>query len=73
MELAPMRVVGPAFGRRMIEHVFSQGATLGHGLPGDRQTLAFEPSKTFEQVRWLASESARTSASVPALAIPMPT
>jgi hypothetical protein len=36
MELAPMRIVGPAFGRRMIEHVFSQAAPLDYGLSGDR-------------------------------------
>ena len=47
MEFAPMRIVDRAFGRNVIDHVFSQGSPLSHGLLGDRQTLSFEPSKIF--------------------------
>src|SRR5258705_11264329 len=58
VELTPVCVVGSISGRRMIEHVFSEAAPLGHGLPGDRQPLAFETSNTFEQVR-MACERVR--------------
>src|SRR5258708_32595158 len=58
VELTPVCVVASISGRRMIEHVFSEASPLGHGLPGDRQTLALETSKAFEKVR-IACERVR--------------